>query len=75
MRGFLIDANLPYRFNLWHGEGYEHVFDHDDAWSDTQIWNYARNKAFDQQRVGHIATLDGNLAANAKRYGMELTEF
>lgn len=43
MRGFLIDANLPYRFNLWHGEGYEHVFDHDDAWSDTQVWDYARN--------------------------------
>ncbi len=43
MRGFLIDANLPYRFQLWRGEGYEHVFDHDDTWSDTRIWDYARS--------------------------------
>ena len=39
---FLIDANLPYRFSVWRGTGFEHVFDHDDTWSDKEIWEYAR---------------------------------
>lgn len=39
---FLIDANLPYRLELWRGEAYQHVFDLDDAWPDSEIWQYAR---------------------------------
>jgi len=42
MSRFLIDANLPYQFSLWHGEDFEHVFDHDDTWSDMEIWCYAQ---------------------------------
>lgn len=40
---FLIDANLPYRFGLWHGMEYQHVFDLNDAWPDSEIWQYARH--------------------------------
>jgi len=39
---FLIHANLPYRFALWHGDNYQHVYDLDDSWSDREIWDYAR---------------------------------
>ncbi len=44
MAGFLIDANLPYRFSLWRGPEYRHVFDLDDTWSDLQIWEYAKRE-------------------------------
>lgn len=44
MAGFLIDANLPYRFSLWRGSEYRHVFDLDDAWSDVDIWEYAKRE-------------------------------
>lgn len=43
MARYLIDANLPYRFHLWHGVDYAHVFDLNDRWTDEQIWNYARD--------------------------------
>lgn len=39
---FLIDANLPYRFELWHGPAFTHVFDLDDTWTDGRIWSHAR---------------------------------
>lgn len=39
---FLIDANLPYRFSLWHGVDYLHVFDLGDDMTDAAIWDYAR---------------------------------
>ena len=42
MPRFLIDANLPYRFELWHGTDYQHVFDFNDEWTDAEIWRYAR---------------------------------
>lgn len=42
MTRFLIDANLPYRFKVWHGVNYLHVFDLDDRWTDDEIWRYAR---------------------------------
>jgi predicted nuclease of predicted toxin-antitoxin system len=42
MAKFLIDANLPYRFSLWHGPDYIHVFDLNDQWSDWEIWDYAK---------------------------------
>ncbi len=39
----LIDANLPYRFALWSGPDYLHVYDLGDAWSDSQLWVYAES--------------------------------
>ena len=42
MASFLIDANLPYYFELWRGDDYLHLFDLNDEWSDSEIWNYAR---------------------------------
>ena len=44
MAGFLIDANLPYRFSLWRGPEYRHVFDLNDTWPDLQIWEYAKRE-------------------------------
>ena len=38
MPRFLIDANLPYRFEIWNGPDYLQVFDINDAWSDSEIW-------------------------------------
>lgn len=43
MAKFLIDANLPYYFNLWNNSDYIHVKDLDDEWSDDIIWNYAKD--------------------------------
>ena len=43
---FLIDANLPYRFNLWRGPAFTHVFDLDDTWTDSRIWSHARDNDF-----------------------------
>lgn len=42
MAKFLIDANLPYRFSIWHGRDFIHQFDLGDEWTDQKIWNYAR---------------------------------
>jgi len=39
---YLIDANLPYRFEMWRGPDFTHVFDLDDTWSDSRIWRHAR---------------------------------
>jgi len=39
MASFLIDANLPHRFSIWHSNEYEPV--PDILWSDSQIWAYA----------------------------------
>lgn len=33
---FLIDANLPYRFDLWRDPAFTHVFDLDDTWTDSR---------------------------------------
>lgn len=43
MARFLIDANLPYRFSLWAGSDYLHVYDIDDKWPDMAIWGYAKD--------------------------------
>ena len=43
---FLIDANLPYRFDLWRGIAFTHVFDLDDTWTDNRIWSHAREQDF-----------------------------
>jgi len=43
MPRYLIDAKLPYRFSLWHGDPFLHVFDLGDNMQDSAIWNYARD--------------------------------
>lgn len=45
MKRFLIDANLPFRIPSWQREGFWHVFEIDDEWSDSEIWDYARKNA------------------------------
>lgn len=42
MPRFLIDANLPYRFDLWQGEAFQHVYDLGDDLPDAEIWRHAR---------------------------------
>lgn len=44
MAKYLIDVNLPYRFSLWSGTDYLHVFQLNDAWTDSQIWHYAQEQ-------------------------------
>ncbi|RFP64201.1 hypothetical protein D0N36_15410 [Hymenobacter lapidiphilus] len=39
MAKYLIDANLPHRFAIWHTPDYESV--PDPTWSDEQVWKYA----------------------------------
>ena len=38
---FLIDVNLPKKITFWSGENFLHVFDLNDEWSDSKIWEYA----------------------------------
>jgi predicted nuclease of predicted toxin-antitoxin system len=40
--GFLIDANLPYRWDIWTGVHFQHVFDLGDDLPDRAIWEHAR---------------------------------
>ena len=42
MRAFLVDVNLPSKFKPWHNKRFQHVKDIDDEWSDSQIWQYAK---------------------------------
>ncbi|MFN0277971.1 MAG: DUF5615 family PIN-like protein [Pyrinomonadaceae bacterium] len=42
MKRFLIDANLPYKIDVWQKEKFWFVADIDEEWSDSEIWNYAR---------------------------------
>jgi predicted nuclease of predicted toxin-antitoxin system len=44
MPRFLIDVNLPYRFSLWSAEDFAHMRDIGETWTDTQIWQYARDR-------------------------------
>ena len=39
---FLVDANLPYLFSLWHNPEFQHVKDLNDELSDSEIWDYAK---------------------------------
>ena len=39
---YLIDVNLPYRFALWSDGDCSHMRDLGETWTDTQIWEYAR---------------------------------
>jgi len=38
MAKYLIDANLPYYFNLWNNPDFIHVKDLNDSWTDEKIW-------------------------------------
>ena len=42
MPRFLIDTNLPRRLAIWNNPDFDWVADHDDTWSDSQVWEYAR---------------------------------
>jgi predicted nuclease of predicted toxin-antitoxin system len=44
MLKYLIDANLPYRFSLWHAETYIHQFDIQFDAEDFEIWQYAKER-------------------------------
>ncbi|MBI5330254.1 MAG: DUF5615 family PIN-like protein [Betaproteobacteria bacterium] len=44
MPRYLIDANLPRRLAIWNGPDFDWVADHDDAWSDSQVWKLAREQ-------------------------------
>jgi predicted nuclease of predicted toxin-antitoxin system len=44
MQRFLIDVNLPYRFALWSGDDCLHMRDIGEDWTDTRIWQYARER-------------------------------
>ena len=39
---FLIDVNLPHRFRFWSDQRFRHVREINDEWSDSQIWQYAK---------------------------------
>ena len=43
MPKYLIDENLPYRFNLWKSIDFIHVYDIPEINSDNEIWDYAKN--------------------------------
>ena len=45
MTQFLIDVNLPYKMKFWHSERFQHVRKINDEWSDSQIWNYAKERS------------------------------
>ena len=42
MQKFLVDANLPYYFNLWHNKNFIHLNDINDSLPDSEVWNYAK---------------------------------
>lgn len=42
MARYLIDANLPYRWDIWHGNEFQHVFDLGDNLPDQAIWQFAQ---------------------------------
>jgi predicted nuclease of predicted toxin-antitoxin system len=44
MAKYLVDANLPYYFNLWNNDDFVHVNDLDFLQTDSQIWDYSKEK-------------------------------
>jgi len=45
MTKYIVDANLPYYFSLWHSKEYVHVIDIDPNMKDSDIWRYAKENA------------------------------
>lgn len=41
MAKYLIDVNLPYKFNLWNGPDFIHQNDIDQGATDSEIWAFA----------------------------------
>jgi hypothetical protein len=44
MPRFLIDVNLPYRSSVWSGVDFAHMRDIGETWTDSPIWQYARER-------------------------------
>jgi len=42
MPRFLIDANLPERMSIWHHDDFLFVARLGADWSDSQVWEFAR---------------------------------
>jgi predicted nuclease of predicted toxin-antitoxin system len=62
MAKYLIDVNLPYRFALWKGEDYVHQYDINDESTDSEIWEYARERSLT------IVTKDADFSNRVIRY-------
>ncbi|MFU8839084.1 MAG: DUF5615 family PIN-like protein [Thiohalomonadaceae bacterium] len=39
---YLVDAKLPYRWDVWQGSDFLHVYDFGDDLNDRGIWSYAQ---------------------------------
>jgi len=42
MNKYLIDANLPGKIRVWQTEDFEFVSEINDEWTDSEIWDYAK---------------------------------
>lgn len=42
MKNFLVDANLPSKIKIWQTDEFEFVIQINDAWTDSEIWDYAK---------------------------------
>jgi predicted nuclease of predicted toxin-antitoxin system len=44
MAKYLVDANLPYYFSQWNNDDFVHVNDLEFLQTDSQIWDYSKEK-------------------------------
>ena len=44
MLAFIVDENLPYYFSIWNDKKFIHVIDLEISFSDSEIWEYAKQK-------------------------------
>ena len=42
MKKYLVDANLPSKIKIWQSDEFEFVNQINDEWTDSEIWDYAR---------------------------------
>ncbi len=42
MKKYLVDANLPSKIKVWRTEEFEFVNQINDEWTDSEIWDYAK---------------------------------
>lgn len=42
MPRYLVDANLPFYFSLWRTDDFIHQFNLGADWSDSMVWDYAK---------------------------------
>jgi predicted nuclease of predicted toxin-antitoxin system len=45
MKKYLVDANLPSKIKVWQTSEFEFVHQINDEWTDSEIWNYARENS------------------------------